>query len=35
MPTANTRDRAGSSACEHLTRRITRTEWDGRITVLA
>lgn len=22
-------------SCEHLTRRITRTEWDGRITVLA
>ena len=21
--------------CEHLTRRVTRTEWDGRITVLA
>lgn len=22
-------------SCEHLTRRITRTEWDGRVTVLA
>jgi gluconolactonase len=30
------RDHAGRLlACEHLTRRITRTEYDGRITVLA
>jgi gluconolactonase len=30
------RDRQGRLlACEHLTRRITRTEYDGRITVLA
>ncbi len=30
------RDRAGRLvSCEHLTRRITRTEYDGRITVLA
>jgi gluconolactonase len=32
----HTRDRAGRLvSCEHLTRRITRTEHDGRITVLA
>jgi gluconolactonase len=31
-----TRDRQGRLlACEHLTRRVTRTEYDGRITVLA
>jgi gluconolactonase len=30
------RDRQGRLvSCEHLTRRITRTEYDGRITVLA
>jgi len=30
------RDRHGRLlACEHLTRRVTRTEYDGRITVLA
>ena len=27
--------RGGCSACEHLTRRVTRTEYDGSITVLA
>ena len=33
---AHTRDRQGRLvSCEHLTRRITRTEYDGRITVLA
>ena len=32
----HTRDRQGRLlTCEHLTRRITRTEYDGRITVLA
>ena len=32
----NTRDRQGRLvSCEHLTRRVTRTEHDGRITVLA
>jgi len=32
----NTRDRTGRLVtCEHLTRRVTRTEPDGRITVLA
>ncbi|MCK8782873.1 SMP-30/gluconolactonase/LRE family protein [Roseomonas sp. NAR14] len=32
----NTRDREGRLVtCEHLTRRVTRTEHDGRITVLA
>jgi gluconolactonase len=32
----NTRDRAGRLVtCEHLTRRVTRTEHDGSITVLA
>lgn len=32
----NTRDRQGRLVtCEHLTRRVTRTELDGRITVIA
>ena len=32
----NTRDRQGRIVtCEHLTRRVTRTDHDGRITVLA
>jgi gluconolactonase len=32
----NTRDRQGRLVtCEHLTRRVTRTEYDGAITVLA
>ncbi|KVD77376.1 gluconolactonase [Burkholderia sp. ABCPW 14] len=32
----NTRDRAGRLVtCEHLTRRVTRTEYDGAIIVLA
>jgi len=32
----NTRDRQGRLVtCEHGARRVTRTEWDGRITVLA
>ena len=32
----HTRDRQGRLvSCEHLTRRITRTEYDGRVTVLA
>jgi gluconolactonase len=32
----NARDRQGRLlSCEHLTRRITRTEYDGKITVLA
>jgi len=32
----NTRDRQGRIiTCEHLTRRVTRTEYDGKITVLA
>jgi gluconolactonase len=32
----NTRDRQGRLVtCEHLTRRVTRTEYDGLITVLA
>jgi gluconolactonase len=32
----NTRDRQGRLlTCEHLTRRITRTEYDGTITVIA
>ena len=32
----NTRDRQGRLiTCEHETRRVTRTEWDGSITVLA
>src|SRR6476659_10079114 len=31
----NTRDRGGRLVtCEHLTRRVTRTEYDGRVTVL-
>ncbi|HVZ50656.1 MAG TPA: SMP-30/gluconolactonase/LRE family protein [Pseudolabrys sp.] len=31
----NTRDRQGRFVtCEHLTRRVTRTEYDGRITVI-
>jgi gluconolactonase len=31
----NTRDRQGRLiSCEHETRRVTRTEWDGSITVL-
>ena len=31
----NTRDREGRLlTCEHDTRRVTRTEWDGRVTVL-
>ncbi len=34
-PNGNTRDREGRLiTCEHLTRRVTRTERDGRITVL-
>ena len=32
----NTRDRQGRLVtCEHAGRRVTRTEYDGRITVLA
>ena len=32
----HTRDRQGRLiSCEHGTRRVTRTEWDGRVTVLA
>ncbi len=32
----NTRDRQGRLVtCEHLTRRVTRTEYDGSITVIA
>lgn len=32
----NTRDRQGRLiTCEHETRRVTRTEWDGGITVIA
>ena len=32
----NTRDRQGRIVtCEHLARRVTRTEYDGRITVIA
>lgn len=32
----HTRDRQGRLiSCEHGTRRVTRTEWDGQITVLA
>lgn len=32
----HTRDRQGRLvSCEHLARRVTRTEWDGSITVLA
>ena len=36
MGNGNTRDRQGRIVtCEHLTRRVTRTEHDGRVTVLA
>ena len=36
MGNGNTRDRQGRLVtCEHLARRVTRTELDGRITVLA
>jgi gluconolactonase len=36
MGNGNTRDRQGRIVtCEHLARRVTRTEADGRITVLA
>jgi gluconolactonase len=36
MANGNTRDRQGRLvSCEHLGRRITRTEYDGEITVLA
>ncbi len=32
----HTRDRQGRLvSCEHLTRRVTRTEYDGSVTVLA
>src|SRR5690349_10844788 len=32
----NTRDRVGRLVtCEHDTQHLTRTEWDGRITILA
>src|SRR6516164_2557435 len=32
----NTRDRQGRLiSCEHGTRRVTRTEWDGSLTVIA
>ena len=32
----NTRDRQGRLVtCEHGTRRVTRTEWDGAVTVIA
>ena len=32
----NTRDNEGRLVtCEHLTRRVTRTEHDGRVTVIA
>ncbi len=32
----HTRDRQGRLvSCEHGTRRVTRTEWDGRVTVIA
>ncbi len=32
----HTRDRQGRLiSCEHGTRRVTRTEWDGQITVIA
>jgi gluconolactonase len=35
MANGNTRDRAGRLiSCEHLGRRVTRTEYDGSITVL-
>ncbi len=36
MANGNTRDRAGRLvSCEHLGRRVSRTEYDGSITVLA
>ena len=36
LPNGNTRDRQGRLiTCEHVGRRITRTEYDGSITVLA
>jgi gluconolactonase len=36
MANGNARDRQGRLlTCEHLTRRVTRTEYDGSITVLA
>ncbi len=36
MANGNTRDRMGRLVtCEHLSRRVTRTEYDGSITVLA
>jgi gluconolactonase len=36
LANGNTRDRAGRLVtCEHETRRVTRTEYDGSITVLA
>lgn len=36
FPNGNTRDRQGRLlTCEHETRRVTRTEYDGSITVLA
>ncbi|MCQ9618107.1 SMP-30/gluconolactonase/LRE family protein [Paenalcaligenes niemegkensis] len=36
MANGNTRDRFGRLiSCEHLSRRVTRTEYDGSITVLA
>lgn len=36
MANGNTRDRLGRLiSCEHLSRSVTRTEYDGRITVLA
>ena len=36
MANGNTRDRQGRLvSCEHGTRRVTRTEWDGQITVIA
>lgn len=32
----NTRDRQGRLVtCEHDTRRVTRTEWDGQVTIIA
>jgi gluconolactonase len=36
LPNGNTRDRQGRLiTCEHVGRRVTRTEYDGTITVLA
>lgn len=36
MANGNTRDRQGRLlSCEHLSRRVTRTEYDGRLTILA